>query len=177
MDRGRTAFVLAGGGAKGAFEAGAIRYLVEERSITPDVITAASAGAIAGSVIAQARSPEEFVLRARQLQDDLLAMTHTELLFGTQPWVLALRGTRIGTAIDGFITNRTRPPVPGVGLGPSVGGVPTKPAPGRRGLEFALGLLRALPTLQRARQGLRDNSGSVLNLEPLAGPLEGGQRP
>ncbi|HEY3942276.1 MAG TPA: patatin-like phospholipase family protein [Acidimicrobiales bacterium] len=171
MDRGRTAFVLAGGGAKGAFEAGAIRYLVEERAITPDVVTAASAGAIAGSVIAQARTPEEFVLRARQLRDDLLAMTHTELLFGTQPWMAALHGTRLGTAIDQLLTDRTRPPAPEDGLGPTVGGVPTAPGSGRRAIAAGLALLRTLPRLRRARRGLRGNAGSIMTLEPLAEAL------
>jgi predicted acylesterase/phospholipase RssA len=174
MDRSRTAFVLAGGGAKGAFEAGAIRYLVEEQSITPDVITAASAGAIAGSVIAQARTLEEFVLRARQLREDLLAMTHTELLFGTQPWVAALRGTRAGAAIDHLITERTRPPMPGEDLGPMVGEVPAALGSRRRGIELAMGLLRALPTLPRAHRGLRGNAGSVMTLEPLAAALRAG---
>ncbi len=174
MDQVRTAFVLAGGGAKGAFEAGAIRFLVEERSITPDVITASSAGAIAGSVIAQARTPAEFVVRTRELREDLLAMTHTELLFGTQPWVTALNGTRLGTAIGSFITERIRPPLPGEGLGPMVGGVPTRPVAGRRGLDLVTELVRILSSLPRARKGLKGNSGSLLTLNPLAAALRQG---
>jgi predicted acylesterase/phospholipase RssA len=174
VDGERTAFVLAGGGAKGAFEAGAIRYLVEECAVAPDVITAASAGAIAGSVIAQARTPAEFAFRAAQLREDLLAMTRTDLVFGTQPWVSALDGTRLGAAIGSFITDRNRPPVPGDGLGPMVGGVPTKPLPGRRPLDAALALVRTLATLPRARRGFRGNSGSLLTLDPLAAALRRG---
>ena len=109
----KTAFVLAGGGTKGAFEAGAIRYLVEEEAITPEVITATSAGSICAVVLAQARTHRELVDRARDLHDDLLAMTDSQLLFGKQPWVAALDGTPFGRAVDGYVTERTRPPIPG----------------------------------------------------------------
>ncbi len=109
----KTAFVLAGGGTKGAFEAGAVRYLVEEESITPDVITATSAGSICAVVLAQARTHRELIVRAQELHDDLLAMTASDLLFGKQPWVAALDGTPFGRAVDGYVTERTRPPVPG----------------------------------------------------------------
>jgi predicted acylesterase/phospholipase RssA len=174
MSQGRTAFVLAGGGAKGAFEAGAIRYLVEERAITPDVITAASAGAIAGSVIAQARTPDEFVRRTRELREDLLAMTHTAMLFGSQPWVSALDGTRIGSAINGFITDRNRPPIPGGSPEFTVGSAISSRRPARRILHVGREVLRTVPTLGRARRGLRDGGSSFLTLDPLASALRGG---
>src|SRR6185437_1295680 len=112
-DGATTAFVLAGGGTKGAFEAGAIRYLVDEEAVIPGVITATSAGSICAAVLAQARTHRELVERARELHDDLLAMTHTDLLFGKQPWLRALEGTPIGRAVDGFVIDRTRPPLPG----------------------------------------------------------------
>jgi len=141
----KTAFVLAGGGTKGAFEAGAIRYLVEEEAITPEVITATSAGSICAVVLAQARTHRELVDRARDLHDDLLAMTDSQLLFGKQPWVAALDGTPFGRAVDGYVTERTRPPIPGTnppgqnpagqnpaGQNPAgpAGGSPTSRAPG-----------------------------------------------
>ena len=53
---GPTAFVLAGGGTKGAFEVGALQYAVEVEGIAPDIVTATSAGAIAAVVLAQGRT-------------------------------------------------------------------------------------------------------------------------
>ena len=53
---GATAFVLAGGGTKGSFEVGVLQYLVGVEGIAPDIIAATSAGAIAATVLAQART-------------------------------------------------------------------------------------------------------------------------
>jgi NTE family protein len=198
----KTAFVLAGGGTKGAFEAGAIRYLVEEEAITPEVITATSAGSICAVVLAQARTHRELVDRARDLHDDLLAMTDSQLLFGKQPWVAALDGTPFGRAVDGYVTERTRPPIPGTnppgqnpaGQNPAepAGGSPTSRAPGspvdhrtwarlraahpqlRRYLDTAVRVGQALPHLNRARKALRGNASSILTLEPLAAALRHG---
>ncbi len=178
----RTAFVLAGGGTKGAFEAGALRYLVEERSITPDIVTATSAGAIAAAVLAQGRTLEEFVKCTEDLRDDLLAMTHTELLFGKQPWVVALEGTPLGATIDSYINEQSRPPVPGDplvyesaagGKGTSVGGTATNPTPRRR-RDLLAGALRVLPRIRRTRRGLRHDATSLLTLDPLALALRAG---
>ena len=193
----KTAFVLAGGGTKGAFEAGAIRYLVEEETITPEVITATSAGSICAVVLAQARTHRELVDRARDLHDDLLAMTDSQLLFGKQPWVAALDGTPFGRAVDGYVTERTRPPIPGTSPpGPNppgpTGGPPASRAPGspsghrawarvrgahpqlRRYLDTAVRVGQALPHLNRARKALRGNASSILTLEPLAAALRHG---
>ncbi len=193
----KTAFVLAGGGTKGAFEAGAIRYLVEEEAITPEVITATSAGSICAVVLAQARTHRELVDRARDLHDDLLAMTDSQLLFGKQPWVAALDGTPFGRAVDGYVTERTRPPIPGTSPpGPNPPGTtgvpPASPAPGspsghrawarvrgahpqlRRYLDTAVRVGQALPHLNRARKALRGNASSILTLEPLAAVLRHG---
>ncbi|HEY5245705.1 MAG TPA: patatin-like phospholipase family protein, partial [Acidimicrobiales bacterium] len=193
----KTAFVLAGGGTKGAFEAGAIRYLVEEEAVTPEVITATSAGSICAVVLAQARTHRELVERARDLHDDLLAMTDSQLLFGKQPWVAALDGTPFGRAVDGYVTERTRPPIPGTTPpGPTppgpAGGSPSSPAPAapsdrrawarlraahpqlRRYLDTAVRVGQALPHLNRARKALRGNASSILTLEPLAAALRHG---
>src|ERR1700691_6073887 len=93
---GPTAFVLAGGGTKGSFEVGALQYLVGVEGIIPDIVTATSAGAIAASVLAQARTLEEFAQRVQEIEDDILAMTRTEQVFGEQAWLHALRGTSLG---------------------------------------------------------------------------------
>jgi NTE family protein len=167
---GKTAFVLAGGGAKGAFEAGAVSYLVEEEGLVPQVIAATSAGAVCAAVLSQARTHEEMVARARELHDDLLAMTHADLLFGKQPWVAALEGTLFGRVIDHWVVERTRPPVPG-----EAGGPPARGGAGRgRSLRLIGQVARALPSLGRAGRRMRGRTGSLLTLEPLAAMLRSG---
>ncbi|MEI8083404.1 MAG: patatin-like phospholipase family protein [Actinomycetes bacterium] len=75
MTQRKTAFVLSGGGAKGAFEAGAVGYLIKEKGICPDIVTGTSAGSICGAVIAQARTQPEFFAVADQLRDDILRLS------------------------------------------------------------------------------------------------------
>ncbi len=170
---GKTAFVLAGGGAKGAFEAGAVSYLVEEEGVVPDVITATSAGAVCAAVLAQARSREELVERCRELHDDLLAMSRADLLFGKQPWVAALDRTLFGRAIDHWVVERTRPPVPGT----TDVAVPERVTrPRARSIRLLPQVVRALPSLGRARRRMRDRPGSLLTLDPLAERLRRGGR-
>ncbi len=166
---GKTAFVLAGGGAKGAFEAGAVSYLVEEEGIVPGVITATSAGAVCAAVLAQARTRAEFVERSRELHDDLLAMTRADLLFGKQPWIAALDGTLFGRTIDHWVVERTRPPVPGTAPW-------RQPVQVGRPLRLLAQVVRALPSLERARRRLREGTGSLLTLDPLAERLRRGGR-
>lgn len=168
----KTAFVLAGGGAKGAFEAGAVSYLVEEEGVVPDVITATSAGAVCAAVLAQARTRQELVERSRELHDDLLAMTRADLLFGKQPWVAELEGTLFGRAIDHWVVERTRPPVPG-----SASAAPPEGPPRRgRSIRILAQVVRALPSLGRARRRMRGRTGSLLTLDPLAERLRRGGR-
>lgn len=177
----KTAFVLAGGGAKGAFEAGAVSYLVEEEGIVPQIITATSAGAVCAAVLSQARTHEEFVERTRELHDDLLAMSKADLLFGKQPWVAALDGTPFGRVIDHWVVESTRPPVPGAN-----GDVVPQPQPRaaraahrpRRGrsIRLAAQVVRAIPKLGRARRRMRGRTGSLLTLDPLAERLRRGGR-
>src|SRR3984957_4846194 len=172
----KTAFVLAGGGTRGAFEAGAIRYLVEEEQILPQILTAASAGAVAAAVLAQARTPQEFAQRSSELRQDLLAMTHIDHLFAKQPWVESLDGTPFGRVIDSYLTVGTRPAVPGPVL-PTIVETPPRPRRHRRLLDLATGLARAVRRLPRTRRGLRGNTGSVLTLDPLDRALRvGGPR-
>ena len=109
---GRTAFVLAGGGTKGSFEVGVLQYLVGVEQIAPDIITATSAGAIAATVLAQARTLDEFARRVDEIEGDVLAWTQTEHVFGRQAWLGALDGTELGREIHREITEGTRPPFP-----------------------------------------------------------------
>jgi predicted acylesterase/phospholipase RssA len=73
---GSRALVLSGAGTKGAFEVGALRFLVGEHRFTPKIITATSAGAILGTILAQARSPAEFVDRVDDARRDLDSPDH-----------------------------------------------------------------------------------------------------
>ncbi len=186
----RTAFVLAGGGTKGSFEAGALAYLVGVEHIIPDVVTATSAGAIAATVLAQARTPAEFSQRVQEIEDDILAMTRTEHVFGEQAWLRALKGTALGRAVQFTLTQATSPPptlneaMPGYGID-----LPIAPRPSPRALRraarkarrqrrrrmfrLAAGALHRLPLVHRR---LATSGSSVLTLEPLAGALRhGGQ--
>lgn len=179
QSREKTALVLAGGGAKGAFEAGAVLYLVEEAGLVPEVLTAASVGSVCAAVLAQARTHEEMVLRARELRQDLLALTHTDVVFGKQPWAAALDGTVFGRAIDRMLVERTRPPVPGgsprADRRDEPPGQPWPWGPAsttrRHWLEVAAGVARAVPSLRQARRRLPGRTGSVLTLDPLAAAL------
>src|SRR5271166_3275434 len=130
---GPTAFVLAGGGTKGSFEVGVLQYLVGVEGIAPDIITATSAGAIAATVLAQARTLPEFLDRVNEIEGDVLAWTQTEHVFGKQAWLGALEGTALGREIHNEITEGTRPPFPlsPDGAQAESGAVPPA-APGRR---------------------------------------------
>ena len=109
------------------------QYLVGAERIIPDIITATSAGAIAATVLAQARTHDEFAQRVQEIEDDILAMTRTEHVFGEQAWLRALEGTALGGAMQFALTEGTRPPPdrdrgePGYGLG-----LPTGRRPRRR---------------------------------------------
>ena len=106
---GPTAFVLAGGGTKGSFEVGVLQYLVGVEGIAPDIITATSAGAIAATVLAQARTLPEFEDRVNEIEGDVLAWTQTEHVFGKQAWLGALDGTALGRRYRASPAQRRRP--------------------------------------------------------------------
>lgn len=169
-----TGLVLAGGGTKGAFEAGAVRWLVEEAAVVPEIITAASAGAIIATVLAQARTHAELVDRCRELRDDLLAMTRSDRVFGRQPWLARLAGTPVGRAVDDVVVLGARPPVPGM---PATGDQALEAAPRTRARTASArmaAVLRSLPALAAARRSLRTHSSSLMTLEPLADALRCG---
>jgi NTE family protein len=184
---GSTAFVLAGGGTKGSFEVGVLQYLVGVERIAPDVITATSAGAIAATVLAQARTLEEFSQRVAEIEADLLAWTQAEHVFGKQAWLSALDGTALGREIHQEITEGTRPPFP---LTPStvLAGEEAVPpstsdrkarrrarrARRRRQRHVARLVAGAGLRLPRMRRQLRTSGSAVLNLDPLAETLRRG---
>jgi len=191
---GPTAFVLAGGGTKGSFEVGVLQYLVDVEQLAPDIVTATSAGAIVATVLAQARTLPEFSQRVSEIEDDVLAMTQSDHVFGKQGWLDALDGTALGREIQREITEGTRPPfplspatvLPGSEAVPSASASASAPVPARRARRAAKRtrrrrqrhLLRLLAgagfRLPRVRRQLRTSGSSVLNLEPLAVALRHG---
>ena len=185
-----TAFVLAGGGTKGSFEAGALAYLVGVEHIIPDIVTATSAGAIAATVLAQARTHAEFAQRVREIEDDILAMTRTEHVFGEQAWLRALQGDGAGPgravhAHPGHLSPadrergdarvRPRPPDRAAALAAALRRAARKVRRQRRRRMFRLAA-GALHRLPRVHRRLATSGSSVLTLEPLADALRhGGQ--
>ncbi|HVT41757.1 MAG TPA: patatin-like phospholipase family protein [Acidimicrobiales bacterium] len=184
---GPTAFVLAGGGTKGSFEVGVLQYLVGEEGILPDIVTATSAGAIAATVLSQARTRDEFASRVDELERDVLAWTRSDHVFGKQPWLAALDGTRLGREVHQELTEGTRPPFP---LTPSTvlaGNEVVPPSNSdrrlrrqarrarRRRQRHVLRLLAGAGfRLPRVRRHLRTSGSSVLNLDPLEAALRHG---
>jgi NTE family protein len=63
--------VLVGGGAKGAYQAGALKYLAEETAIEPQVIAGTSIGALNGAVLAAHPPFNRGVRRLNELWDRL----------------------------------------------------------------------------------------------------------
>lgn len=80
----RTAFVLLGGGARGAAQAGALTVLLEA-GLRPDMIIGISAGSWNGSFLAMDPTPE----RAVALEGLWIATTSQEIL-GPRRWVMAV---------------------------------------------------------------------------------------
>jgi NTE family protein len=184
---GPTAFVLAGGGTKGSFEVGVLQYLIGVEGIVPDIVTATSAGAIAATVLSQARTLPEFAQRVQEIEDDVLAMTTMEHVFGKQGWLEALDGTRLGREIQHEITEGTRPPFPLTNATTRPGDEPVPRASSdrhgrrlarkarRRRQRHVLRLLAGAGfRLPRVRRQLRTSGSAVLNLEPLAEALHRG---
>ncbi len=187
MSTGPTAFVLAGGGTKGSFEVGVLQYLIGVERITPEIVTATSAGAIAATVLAQARTLDEFARRVDEIEGDVLAMTSPEQVFGKQDWLGALDGTRLGREIAQEITEGTRPPfplgsamtLPGDGLVPGAAcdrdeRRQARQARRRRQRHILRLLAGAWFRLPRVRRRLRTSGSAVLNLDPLAAALHEG---
>jgi predicted acylesterase/phospholipase RssA len=58
MDQARSALVLQGGGALGAYELGAARALYEDNHFSPDMIAGVSIGAITAVFGATSERPE-----------------------------------------------------------------------------------------------------------------------
>ncbi len=178
----RTAVVLAGGGFKGAFELGAFRHLVEHHDVVPDVITATSAGAILGTVAAQARTRSELLDRLDEADGDLMSMTRIDVVFGEQPWLRELDGTVAAERIRRMLTEGGPPSDDGSDDGPVDAGQHTSGRHhGRHHHEHqrdrhpfadALEVVRRLPAARR--EGAERTARGILNLDPFEASLRGG---
>ena len=165
--------VLSGGGTRGAFEAGAVNLLVHIDAPLPEVITGASAGAICGAVLAQARGAAEFAHYAAVLRSDVLAMTHINKVFARAGWVEQLAGTPLATAIKTALMGETRPSIghdPGVIDDPLAHLVADADPPSWKGLAAAA--LHPV-AVHRAKKAYWDDPASVLKLDPLEAALRG----
>lgn len=91
----RTAFVLLGGGARGAAQAGALTVLLDA-GIRPDLIVGISAGSWNGSYLALDPTPE----RAVRLEGLWIATTSNDIM-GPNRWVSALNAVANRTSLYG----------------------------------------------------------------------------
>lgn len=81
----RRALVLAGGGSKGAFEVGAIEYLVRERGIDFDIFMGTSVGALNAAVLSQSRNYRELIFQTRLLKDLWLGIKGRASIYSKNP--------------------------------------------------------------------------------------------
>lgn len=91
----RTAFILLGGGARGAAQAGALTVLIDN-GIIPDMIIGISAGSWNGAHLALDPTPE----RAFQLEGNWVSTTSNEIM-GPNRWSLALNAVASRASLYG----------------------------------------------------------------------------
>ena len=168
--------MLAGGGFKGAFELGALRHLIDDLSITPDVIASASAGSILGMVLSQGRTLAEFSTQLDNAQQTLLAMTDADLVFGRQEWLGEFDGTPFADRVISMVTDRSAPELPGGDPDPDrATAAEEHHGRDRRGRSWPeLSHLRERwHAAGRARRSLTGTTSSVLTLDPFEAGIRG----
>ncbi|MDQ1248865.1 MAG: Patatin-like phospholipase family protein [Actinomycetota bacterium] len=164
-------FALGGGGARGSFSAGALDYLIREAGLIPKVITGTSAGAICASVLAQARTPEEFHTAATVLRDDVIRMGVPGVAFEPQPWLTGLEGTPLAVDVRELMAGTMRPTIPAdptlaedVLADATDGAKVTAMA---QGLDVARSVVSGLAMTHKAIKGLSANAQSLAVIDPL----------
>ena len=96
MNHYRTAIVLQGGGALGAYEYGVIKALYEERpGFTPAAVTSVSIGAINAALLVGARQ------NPLQALEEVWSNRFTEIL---QPPIELLLGPSVGQKVEQFLS-------------------------------------------------------------------------
>ena len=99
-------------GTKGSFEVGVLQYLVGVEGIVPDIITATSAGAIAATVLAQARTLPEFAHRVARDRGRRAGLDAARARLRQAGVARRARRHALGREIHQEITEGTRPPFP-----------------------------------------------------------------
>tara|TARA_B100000749_G_C18423063_1_gene464359 strand:- start:11 stop:1045 length:1035 start_codon:yes stop_codon:yes gene_type:complete len=93
--------VLSGGGAKGAYQAGVVRYLAEQ-NIQPDAVAGASIGSLNGAVVASATDINEAASLLKQVWAEVAEKSPVEM----DPLAFAALGGRIALAALGGAPGR-----------------------------------------------------------------------
>src|SRR4051812_30215694 len=81
----KRALVLSGGGVKGAFEAGAVDYLVNQAGLDFQFFFGTSTGALNVSLLGQARNYDDLVFRTRQLKQLWLDIKGYRTIYSKNP--------------------------------------------------------------------------------------------
>ena len=170
-------FALGGGGARGSFSAGALDYLIREAGLIPKVITGTSAGSICASVLAQARTSEEFHTAATVLRDDVIRLGVPGVAFEPQPWLTGLEGTPLAVDVRELMAGTMRPTIPADPtlaedvLADATSGTRTTAV--QHGLEVARSVVSGLAMTHKAIKGLSANAESLAVIDPLGEALLG----
>ena len=155
-----------------------MQHLIEDLGIRPDVITAASAGAMFGVIVAQGRTSEELSHHLDQARRGLMGATQVELIFGRQPLLDDLGGTAVAETVQRALQERNRPDLPGGDPDPEAPTAREEP-PGaghrrsryRRTWEDLSSLVQVIPAVRKARR--EGAPPAVLNLDPWESSVRG----
>lgn len=88
----KNGLVLAGGGSRGSFQIGALRYLYSKTDLAPETIVGTSAGSIVGAALAQSSDPATQHAYLRKVEQLWLSMNSQDEMFQTRHWVDTLQG-------------------------------------------------------------------------------------
>ncbi|MFM2438985.1 MAG: hypothetical protein RLZ55_1810 [Actinomycetota bacterium] len=164
-------FALGGGGARGSFSAGALDYLIREAGLIPKIITGTSAGSICASVLAQARTPEEFHTAATVLREDVIRMGVPGVAFEPQSWLTGLEGTPLAVDVRELMAGTMRPTIP---ADPTLAEdvlaaalTDSKANAVQQGVDVARSVVSGLAMTHKAIKGLSANAESLAVIDPL----------
>ncbi|MFZ5615657.1 MAG: choice-of-anchor D domain-containing protein [Pseudomonadota bacterium] len=86
----KTAIALSGGGARGAFQVGAVKCLYTAFGIRPDLLTSTGMGSVNAAKLAEGRTADEQRQAVRELEHIWSRLQAWEDLFQPQPWLVGL---------------------------------------------------------------------------------------
>lgn len=167
------ALVVSGGGAKGAFEVGALEFLTRNGDFFPKVMAGTSAGSLICVPLAQASDAGEFKQLVQVVRNNCLSITNMSSLFGRQPWLDEIADTPLGEFIDGMISTRTRPIIAADPKG-KVDPLDHDNPPRKHRTLFAIGsTIGKSGQLVKAGKYLHDLPSAIMNLDPLEAGYRG----